>query len=163
LTLGAVIGFFPANRRGDDIVLYSDDSREEILTTLHHLRQQHVKPPGQPTTALSTSSPLKALLITSEASPSSAGQESRNIWKRFAAQHDDYRTGIMLKALADRLAEAFAELMHKRVRPGILGLRRRMRNFTNEQLIARNTGAFALPPVYPACPTIPKNPYCFGY
>jgi 5-methyltetrahydrofolate--homocysteine methyltransferase len=148
----AVFGFFPANSRGDDIELYTDDSRMEVLTILHHLRQQHVKPPGQPNYCLSD-------FIAPGASGRpdyigafavSAGQGIESHLERFAAEHDDY-SAIMLKALADRLAEAFAEHLHQRVRREFWGYSPE-EHFTNEQLIAEEYRGIRPAPGYPACP-----------
>ncbi len=114
----AVVGLFPANQVGDDdIELYTDDSRNEVLTTLHHLRQQNQKPPGRPNQCLADfvaprDSGLKDYL---GAFAVTAGLGIDEHVQRFEADHDDYHA-IMLKALADRLAEAFAELLHERVR-----------------------------------------------
>jgi 5-methyltetrahydrofolate--homocysteine methyltransferase len=147
-----VIGFFPANSRGDDIVLYTDDSRSEVLTVIHHLRQQHVKPPGQPNYCL-------ADFIAPEGSgvadyigafAVSAGQGIETRLETFAAQHDDY-SSIMLKALADRLAEAFAEHLHQRVRREFWGYAPD-EHFSNEQLIAEEYRGVRPAPGYPACP-----------
>jgi 5-methyltetrahydrofolate--homocysteine methyltransferase len=152
LTARAVVGFFPANRSGDDIVLYTDDSRTETLTVLHHLRQQAVKPPGQPNYCLSdfvapvesgVSDYIGAFAVT-------AGHDIERHLDAFASQHDDY-SGIMLKALADRLAEAFAEQLHRRVRREFWGYAPD-EHFGNEQLIAEEYRGIRPAPGYPACP-----------
>jgi 5-methyltetrahydrofolate--homocysteine methyltransferase len=152
LTARAAIGFFPANRRGDDLVLYTDDSRTEPTAVLHHLRQQAVKPPGQPNYALSdfvapadsgAADYLGAFAVT-------AGIGIEQHLDAFAAQHDDY-SSIMLKALADRLAEAFAECLHQRVRREFWGYAPE-EHFSNAQLIAEEYRGIRPAPGYPACP-----------
>jgi 5-methyltetrahydrofolate--homocysteine methyltransferase len=148
----AVIGFFPANAQGDDIVLYTDETRTQVLTTLHHLRQQHVKPPGQPNYCLAD-----FVAPADSGRPDyvggfavSAGQGIEQHLERFAAEHDDY-SAILLKALADRFAEAFAELMHRRVRKEFWGYAPD-EHFSNEQLIAEDYRGIRPAPGYPACP-----------
>ena len=118
----AVIGFFPANSVGDDIELYTDDDRAEVKTVLHHLRQQMAKPADRPNRCISDYVAPKgsgkddyvgAFAVT-------AGIGIDEHVQRFEADHDDY-SSILLKALADRLAEAFAERMHERVRKEFWG------------------------------------------
>ena len=113
----AVIGFWPANAIGDDIALYSGESRNETVATLHTLRQQLSRRDGRPHLAL-------ADFVAPQASAKAdyvggfvvtAGIEEEKIAERYARANDDYRS-IMVKALADRFAEAFAERMHERVR-----------------------------------------------
>ncbi len=113
----AVVGFWPANSVGDDIRLYTGDSRTTELATFHTLRQQLVKRDGRPNVALSDYvAPIDSLkqdyiggfVVT-------AGANEDKISQRFARANDDY-SSIMVKALADRIAEAFAERMHERVR-----------------------------------------------
>ena len=149
----AVIGFFPANSvNDDDIEVYADESRTRVLTTLHHLRQQEEKPPGRPNQCLSDfvapkDSGLKdyigAFAVT-------AGLGIDEHVGRFEAAHDDYRA-IMVKALADRLAEAFAELMHERVRKELWGYVPEER-LGNEALIREEYRGIRPAPGYPACP-----------
>ncbi|MDD2865377.1 MAG: methionine synthase, partial [Methylococcales bacterium] len=113
----AVIGFFPANSVDDDIQLFADESRGEVLETLHHLRQQNVKAPGRPNYCLSDFvAPLESGVVDyigAFAVTTGIGIETK--LAEFEAHHDDY-SAIMLKALADRLAEAFAEYLHLQVR-----------------------------------------------
>ncbi|MGD8583029.1 MAG: methionine synthase, partial [Gammaproteobacteria bacterium] len=117
LTARAVIGFFPANSFDDDILVFADESREEVVTVLHHLRQQLAKPPERPNWCLSDFiAPVETEVrdyIGAFAVTTGIGIEEH--LQQFEAAHDDY-SSIMLKALADRLAEAFAERMHERVR-----------------------------------------------
>jgi 5-methyltetrahydrofolate--homocysteine methyltransferase len=112
-----VYGFWPANSVGDDIDLYTDESRQEVLTTFHMLRQQMAKPAGQYNHSLADyiapresgrADYLGAFAVTT-------GHGADELAKQFEVDHDDYNS-IMAKALADRLAEAFAEYLHKRVR-----------------------------------------------
>ncbi len=113
----AVIGFWPANSVGDDVALYSGESRAEKIATLHTLRQQLSRRDGRPHLALADfvapASSGKADYIGGFVV--TAGVEEEKIADRFARANDDYRS-IMVKALADRFAEAFAERMHERVR-----------------------------------------------
>ena len=147
-----VIGFFPAAARGDDIVIYQDDTRQTVLTVLHHLRQQAEKPPGQPNYCLSD-------FIAPEGSgvrdylggfAVTTGEGIEAYLETFASQHDDYQS-ILLKALADRLAEAFAERMHQRVRQEFWGYAPD-EALANAQLIDEQYRGIRPAPGYPACP-----------
>jgi 5-methyltetrahydrofolate--homocysteine methyltransferase len=119
----AVYGFFPANSIGDDVELYSDLSRQHELATFHFLRQQMEKGSGQfnqclsdfvaPKVADDSLSPLALDHLGAFAVTAGFGVE--DLCRKFEQDHDDYNS-IMTKALADRLAEAFAEYLHKRVR-----------------------------------------------
>ena len=113
----AVVGFFPAASVGDDIEVYSDDSRSAVQATFYTLRQQIEKPEGEPNLALADfiapydsgrRDYLGAFAVT-------AGIHIEHVVSQFEKDHDDYNA-IMVKALADRLAEALAELTHKRAR-----------------------------------------------
>jgi 5-methyltetrahydrofolate--homocysteine methyltransferase len=152
LTARAVVGFFPANSTEDDIVLYRDDCRAEILETLHHLRQQNVKAPGRPNYCLSDFvAPVdsgKADYIGAFAVTTGIGIEAK--LAEFDAQHDDYNA-IMLKALADRLAEAFAEYLHQVVRKDYWGYAHQ-ENHSPEELISEVYQGIRPAPGYPACP-----------
>ena len=151
----AVVGLFPANQVGDDdIELYTDDSRSEVLTTLHHLRQQNQKPPGRPNQCLADfvapkdtglKDYLGAFAVT-------AGLGIDEHVQRFEADHDDYHS-IMLKALADRLAEAYAELLHVRVRKEYWGYASE-ESLSNQELIKEAYTGIRPAPGYPACPEI---------
>lgn len=110
----AIIGLYPANSIGDDIELYADDARSEILTTLHNLRQQTERD-GKPNRCLSDFIAPKGQDDYIGAFAVTTGIGIDEHVERFEKEHDDY-SAIMLKALADRLAEAFAELIHLRVR-----------------------------------------------
>ncbi|MGD8802271.1 MAG: methionine synthase [Gammaproteobacteria bacterium] len=152
LTARAVIGFFPANSFDDDILVFADESREEVVTVLHHLRQQLAKPPERPNWCLSDFiAPVETEVrdyIGAFAVTTGIGIEEH--LQQFEAAHDDY-SSIMLKALADRLAEAFAERMHERVRKEFWGYATD-ENLSNDQLIAEAYRGIRPAPGYPACP-----------
>ena len=122
LTANGVIGFFPAAADGDDTIVYADESRTEVLTTLRHLRQQGEHREGIPNRSLGDFiAPVETgLRTTSAASRSPAGLGSTDKIMEFKADLDDY-SAILLESLADRLAEAFAERMHQRVRKEFWG------------------------------------------
>jgi 5-methyltetrahydrofolate--homocysteine methyltransferase len=148
----AVIGFFPANSVDDDIEVYADESRAQVRYRLHHLRQQKPKPAGQPHYALSDfiaprDSGVKDW-IGSFAVTTGIGLDEKV--REFEARHDDY-SSIMLKALADRLAEALAERMHERTRREFWGYAPEER-FTNDQLVREEYRGIRPAPGYPACP-----------
>ncbi|MGC9457646.1 MAG: methionine synthase [Halothiobacillaceae bacterium] len=153
LRAAAVIGFWPANARDDDdIVLYTDDQRDETLAVLHHLRQQMPRPEGKPNHSL-------ADFVTDEDSgipdyiggfAVTAGIGIDEKVAEFEAEHDDYHA-ILLKALADRLAEAFAERMHERVRKEFWGYAPD-EDLDNDALIAEQYRGIRPAPGYPACP-----------
>lgn len=153
LTARAVIGIFPANAiDDDDIHLYTDESRTTVLTTLRNLRQQNVKAAGQANFCLSDfvapAATGKADYLGAFAVTAGIGIEKHV--KRFEATHDDY-AAIMLKALADRLAEAFAERMHERVRKEFWGYAA-AENLDNDSLITEKYQGIRPAPGYPACP-----------
>jgi 5-methyltetrahydrofolate--homocysteine methyltransferase len=146
----AVVGLFPANRIGDDIALYADEQRERPLITWHNLRQQMAKPAGQPNWCLAdfvAPAPVKdylgAFVVT-------AGIREDEKVKAFEAAHDDY-SAILFKALCDRLAEAFAERMHQRIRTEFWSYAGE-EALTNEQLVAEEYRGIRPAPGYPACP-----------
>jgi 5-methyltetrahydrofolate--homocysteine methyltransferase len=152
LTARAVIGFFPANSDGDDVVVYTDDSRKQQLEILHHLRQQNVKAPGRPNYCLSDFiAPIdsgKADYIGGFAVTTGISIEQK--LKEFELDHDDY-SSIMLKALADRLAEAFAEYMHEVVRKDYWGYAKD-EAYVPDELINEAYKGIRPAPGYPACP-----------
>ncbi len=148
----AVYGFYPANSREDDIVLYRDEARTQELMTLHHLRQQNEKPPGKPNQCLADyiapqdsglHDYLGAFAVT-------AGIGLEPIVEKFEARHDDY-SSIMAKALADRLAEAAAEWLHHKVRREDWGYAPD-EAMENEDLIREKYQGIRPAPGYPACP-----------
>ncbi|MBZ2191793.1 methionine synthase [Pseudoalteromonas arctica] len=144
-----VIGLFPANRVGDDIEIYTDETRKELLTTSCHLRQQtektdfanycladYIAPKGTPDY-------FGAFAVT-------GGLEEDDLANAFDAQQDDYNK-IMIKAVADRLAEAFAEYLHEKVRKEYWGFAPD-ENLANDELIRENYQGIRPAPGYPACP-----------
>ena len=152
LTANAVVAFYPAASEGDDIVLYTDESRTERALVWHGLRQQAKKPDGTPNRALSDyiapagsghADYLGLFAVTT-------GLGIDKLTQRFEAEHDDY-SSIMLKAIADRLAEAFAETMHTRVRRDLWGYAVD-ESLANEDLIAEKYRGIRPAPGYPACP-----------
>jgi len=152
LTAKAVIGFFPANSVGDDIEVYSVASAEPVEAIIHTLRQQMEKPPGRPNYALAdfvapkesgTEDYIGLFAVT-------AGLGLEEKVREFEAAHDDYNS-ILLKALADRLAEAFAEHLHERVRREFWGYAAD-EWLNNEALIAEQYRGIRPAPGYPACP-----------
>ncbi len=153
--LGArgVIGLFPANSVGhDDIELYVDDARGASLARLHHLRQQKDKSEGQSHLCLADFVAPRATgvpdYVGAFAVTTGIGIEAHV--ERFEHAHDDY-SAILLKALADRLAEAFAECLHQRVRREFWGYAAD-EQLTNEQMIREEYRGIRPAPGYPACP-----------
>jgi 5-methyltetrahydrofolate--homocysteine methyltransferase len=152
LTANGVFGFFPANAVGDDIEVYTDDERGSVLTTLHHLRQQGEHREGVPNRSLGDFvAPRETGLqdhVGAFAVTTGIGIEERI--KQFKADLDDY-SAILLESLADRLAEAFAERLHERVRREHWGYA------PDEQLdavglIKEQYDGIRPAPGYPACP-----------
>ena len=148
----AVIGFFPANSLGDDIEIYSDDDRSEVQTVLHHLRQQLAKSKDKPNWCLSDFIAPKDSgqkdYIGAFAVTTGIGIEEHV--ERFEKDHDDYNS-ILLKALADRLAEAFAERLHERVRKEFWNYAQD-ETLNNVDLIGESYKGIRPAPGYPACP-----------
>ena len=149
----AVVGFFPAQSVGDDdITLYADDDRQAVAFRLHNLRQQKPKPQDQPQSCLADfiapSGSGKADYLGAFAVTAGIGIDA--CVAAFEAAHDDY-SSIMLKALADRLAEAFAERMHERVRRELWGYAVD-EHLGNAALIREDYRGIRPAPGYPACP-----------
>jgi 5-methyltetrahydrofolate--homocysteine methyltransferase len=151
ITPRAVYGFWPANRDGDDIVIFADDRRTDELLRFHMLRQQAVKPNEQPYFSLADfvaprdsgiEDYIGAFAVTT-------GIGAEELAREFEKDHDDYNA-IMVKALADRLAEAFAELMHERARRD-WGYEPE-EGFSNEELIGEQYHGIRPAFGYPACP-----------
>ena len=151
LTARAVYGLFPANAVGDDVELYTDESRSSVLERFHFLRQQALKEANNPCRSLAdfvapkeTGLPdhLGAFAVTS-------GIGLKDLVESFKAKHDDYNA-IMAEALADRLAEAFAECLHKRVRDE-WGYGREEK-LSNADLIKEKYRGIRPAAGYPACP-----------
>ncbi|HVN42371.1 MAG TPA: vitamin B12 dependent-methionine synthase activation domain-containing protein, partial [Steroidobacteraceae bacterium] len=152
LRAAAVVGLFPANSVDEDIEVYADESRTTVVHRLHHLRQQKPKPAGQPHFALADFIAPKASGVPDwiGAFAVTAGLGLEEKVREFEARHDDYGS-IMLKALADRLAEALAERMHERVRREFWGYAPEER-FTNDRLVREEYRGIRPAPGYPACP-----------
>ena len=152
LTANGVVGLWPANSVGDDIEIYADDDRTEVVTMLHSLRQQAQKTPGRPNRALADFVAPKASGVRDYvgAFAVTAGLGIERPLERFEKDHDDYNK-IMLKALADRLAEAYAELLHSYVRKEMWGYAHD-ETLTNEDLIFERYRGIRPAPGYPACP-----------
>jgi 5-methyltetrahydrofolate--homocysteine methyltransferase len=155
----AVVGFYPANQvDSDDIQLYTDDSRQTPLMRLHHLRQQRQKAAHLPNVCLSDFvAPVesqKADYIGAFAVAAGFGIESRV--KAFEDAHDDY-SAILLKALADRFAEAAAEYMHAQTRQRLWGYAAN-ESLDNESLISEKYVGIRPAPGYPACPDHTEKP-----
>lgn len=152
LTARAVYGFFPANRVGDDIELYSDESRSEVAHKLHHLRQQAEKKRGGANNCLSDFVAPKETGIEDYVGlfAVTAGIGIDEHVERFEKAHDDYNA-IMLKALADRFAEAFAEKLHEIVRKEDWGYASD-ENLDNDDLIRERYQGIRPAAGYPACP-----------
>jgi 5-methyltetrahydrofolate--homocysteine methyltransferase len=152
LKANAVIGFWPANSVGDDIEVYTDDTRAKVLTVLHNLRQQAEQPEGRPyysnTDFIAPKDSGVKDYLGLFAVTTGIGQDE--MVQKFQADHDDYKS-IMVKALADRLAEAFTELLHERVRKEFWGYAPE-ENFTNDELIHGKYTGVRPAPGYPACP-----------
>ena len=148
----AVVGFWPANSVGDDIELYADESRSDVRGVVHTLRQQMEKPPGRPNMALAdfvaprasgVSDYLGGFAVT-------AGAGSAELVASLETANDDYGA-IMVKSLADRLAEAMAERMHELVRRELWGYAPG-EALDNAQMIREEYQGIRPAPGYPACP-----------
>jgi 5-methyltetrahydrofolate--homocysteine methyltransferase len=147
-----VVGLFPANSLGDDIVVYQHEAREHALTILHNLRKQGRQPEGKFNECLADyvapRSSGKADYIGGFACTTGLGIDAK--LAEFEADHDDYHA-IMLKALADRLAEALAEWLHEKVRRELWGYAKD-ESFNNEELIAEKYTGIRPAMGYPASP-----------
>ncbi len=152
ITASATLGFWPANRNGsDDIDLYTDDSRNEVVATLHHLRQQMDKPSGEPNLCLADYvAPPGAAADYVGAFCVTTGHGVDELSEQYLAEHDDYNS-ILLKSLADRLAESFAEYLHRWVRTELWGYAPD-ESLSNEELVRERYRGIRPAPGYPACP-----------
>lgn len=146
----AVVGFWPANAIGDDIRLFTDASRETPLATLYTLRQQVTKRGDRPNVALSDFVAPVGIPDHVGAFVVTAGPEEVEISARYERANDDYGA-IMVKALADRFAEAMAEMLHQRVRRELWGYAPE-ESFTPAELIAEPYAGIRPAPGYPAQP-----------
>ena len=158
LTCNGICGLFPANRVGDDIEVYTDESRTEIATTFHTLRQQTKKTGDRPNRALADFVAPKdsgrkdyigGFAVT-------GGLGLQPLVDAAKADGDDYRA-IMLQALGDRLAEAFAEYLHEQVRKDYWGYAPD-EDLSNEELIRESYRGIRPAPGYPACPDHTEKP-----
>ena len=145
-----VFGLFPANRREDDTIVYQDESRQEVIATLHHLRQQTRKPKGKYNHCLAdyvapegTPDYIGAFAVT-------GGVGEEEIANTYKAQGDDYNA-ILVQAVSDRLAEAFAEYLHAQVRKIHWGFSPD-EELSNEELIREKYQGIRPAPGYAACP-----------
>jgi 5-methyltetrahydrofolate--homocysteine methyltransferase len=152
LTANAVFGLFPANSNGDDINVFKDESRKSLLTTLHTLRQQIKKADGQPNLSL-------ADFIAPEEENNydyigmfavTTGIGIENLIAKFEKEHDDYNI-ILVKAIADRFAEAFAEYLHEMIRKDYWGYSKN-ENLSNQEIISEKYPGIRPAPGYPAQP-----------
>jgi 5-methyltetrahydrofolate--homocysteine methyltransferase len=149
----AVVGLFPANALpNDDVEVYADESRSSVLATLHFLRQQKAKPPGRPNRSLADFVAPRETGLEDHVGlfAVTVGIGAEEAARRFEEEHDDYNA-IMVKGLADRLAEAFAEHMHERVRKELWGYAKDEK-LNNEALIREEYRGIRPAPGYPACP-----------
>ena len=156
-----VAGLFPANSNGDDVEIYNDESRTTVLCTLHTLRQQTDKGTELPSLAL-------ADFIAPKSSGAkdyiggftvTTGHGVKTMMAHFEQAHDDYHR-IMTQALADRLAEAFAEMLHQKVRTELWGYSPD-EDLSKKQLIAEQYRGIRPAPGYPACPDHTEKPFIF--
>ena len=156
----AVVGFWPANSAGDDILVFGDQSRKDPRATLHTLRQQLTRREGRANLALAdfvaprgSADHIGAFVVT-------AGLGEDEVANRFKLANDDY-SSIMIKALADRLAEAFAERLHQRVRKEFWGYASD-EAFKTTELIAETYRGIRPAPGYPAQPDHTEKGPLFG-
>ena len=151
ITARGVYGLFPANAVGDDVALYLDDSREREFTRFHFLRQQANREGSEPCRSLADFIAPKDTRLRDHigAFAVTSGIGLKKLCDGFRAENDDYNA-IMAEAIADRLAEAFAECLHKQVRDE-WGYGR-AENFTPEELIHEKYRGIRPAPGYPACP-----------
>ena len=153
LTARALFGLFPANALEDDSVeIYTDESREEVLAGLNFVRQQKQKPPGRPNHSLADFIAPKNTGLEDHIGlfAVTAGLGADEAVRRFEEENDDY-SAIMVKALADRLAEALAELLHGRVRREFWGYAADEK-LNTDALIREEYSGIRPAPGYPACP-----------
>ena len=155
------IGIFPANRRGaDDITVWTSEARDRPKAVLHTLRQQAERPPGVPNQALADLVAPEGVADWVGAFAVTAGLGIEPHLRRFEEDHDDYQ-GIMLKALADRLAEAFAEWAHREVRRSLWAYAPD-EQFTVQELVKERYRGIRPAPGYPANPDHTEKPTLFA-
>ncbi|GER05811.1 hypothetical protein JCM17843_01210 [Kordiimonadales bacterium JCM 17843] len=156
-----VCAFWPANADGDDVILWTDDSRTQELKRVHFLRQQQQKRGDRANDCLADFIAPKhtGLADYMGGFAVTAGLGIENKLAQFKAAHDDY-SAILLKALADRLAEAFAERLHERVRLDLWGYAAD-ETLSNEDIIKERYRGIRPAPGYPACPDHSEKPALF--
>lgn len=161
LYANAVIGLYPANAVNDSIEVYANDDRTEVIKTFNFLRQQGKKGSGLPNLSLADfvapkdsgkQDYLGGFAVT-------AGVGIEPLVAAYEKDHDDYNA-IMIKAVADRLAEAFAELMHEKIRTELWGYVQ-AESLDNEALIKEKYQGIRPAPGYPACPDHTEKPVLF--
>jgi 5-methyltetrahydrofolate--homocysteine methyltransferase len=157
LTAKGVVAFWPCRREGDDVVLFEDESFNREISRLYFLRQQIQKRAPRANMCLADFISPKADWIGGFAVTTGHGIEQH--LARFKADHDDY-SDILLKALADRLAEAFAERLHERVRKTIWGFAPD-EALSNDELVREKYRGIRPAPGYPACPDHSQKPELF--
>lgn len=153
LQASAIVGFYPANTvNDDDVELYTDDTRTQVLTTFHFLRQQNQKGSGIANNSLADYIAPKETGIADYmgAFAVTTGKSIEKLVQQFESDHDDYNS-ILIKAVADRFAEAFAEYMHEYVRKELWGYAAD-ESLSNEDLIREKYQGIRPAPGYPACP-----------
>jgi len=162
LQANAVLGFFRANSVADDIEIYADDDRDTVIATFRMLRQQTRKPRDKANVSLADFIAPKSTGIADYMGgfAVTSGLNMEKKLQLFEKNHDDYDS-IMLKALADRLAESFAERLHERVRKEFWNYVPD-ENFTNEDLIQATYRGIRPAPGYPACPDHTEKPLLFS-
>jgi len=148
--LSAVLGFFPSNRQGDDIALFKDDDRKEILATFYTLRQQSRKAKDRPNRALADFVAPEGFSDYMGMFAVSAGKGVPELVEQFEQDHDDY-SAILVKSLADRLVEALTEWLHARVRRELWGYAPN-ESLSPEELIQERYQGIRPAPGYPAQP-----------
>jgi 5-methyltetrahydrofolate--homocysteine methyltransferase len=157
----ASVGIFPAASEGDDILIFTDDARQKLRMRLHTLRQQTKKRPGQPNLALADYlAPLESGIGDYLGAFSVSIHGAEALAARFEAAHDDY-SAIMVKALADRLAEGFAEHLHELTRKGWWGYAKDER-LSDEEIIKERYRGIRPAPGYPAQPDHSEKPLIFA-
>lgn len=161
LYANAVVGLYPANSIDDSVEVYADDTRTEVIKTFNFLRQQGKKGSGLPNLSLADFVAPKETgkqdYIGGFAVTAGVGIEP--LVAAYEKDHDDYNA-IMIKAVADRLAEAFAELMHKKIRTELWGYTSE-ESLDNEALIKEQYQGIRPAPGYPACPDHTEKPVLF--
>ncbi len=163
LTANGVVGLFPANSVGlDDIEVYTDESRNGVKRVLHTLRQQMQKSQGEPNIALADFIAPKETGVEDYIGmfAVTAGIGIEKLVKKFEKDHDDYNS-ILVKAIADRLAEAFAEHLHELVRKEYWGYAAD-ENFSSEELVKEKYDGIRPAPGYPAQPDHTEKPIIFS-